>query len=260
VLDAYLDGKLGGGGVYRALNLDLYHYAGNNPLTFIDPDGNAEDPKGPYYNIPRLDNNDAKNSGSSGTFVNNLKHAYNMKVQNKPPQFVSQHPDPQLGNVQVNRKPGSACGVSSDAAMTGIDVNKVDEIIRVQVGGGDFGFRQNENALVAFLRATGHNADGLLNDWKSRNLSDQDLGTMRDAIRNGSMILYHFDGHYAVMYGYQKSGKGANDYNYFFYDPAGDRTKGYFNMQGKDAVYSHTYLKSQPYFGNAYAVDKRGWW
>ena len=35
-------GKLPGmGGVFNAVNLDLYHYAGNNPVKLVDPDGNV---------------------------------------------------------------------------------------------------------------------------------------------------------------------------------------------------------------------------
>ena len=34
----------GGGGVFNNLNLNLYHYAGNNPLKYIDPNGKEKNP------------------------------------------------------------------------------------------------------------------------------------------------------------------------------------------------------------------------
>ena len=36
--------KLAGmGGVYNTVNLHLYHYAGNNPVKYTDPDGREDD-------------------------------------------------------------------------------------------------------------------------------------------------------------------------------------------------------------------------
>jgi RHS repeat-associated protein len=43
ILDQYLDGKRGMGGVFTSMNLGLYSYVHLNPLAFLDPDGNAPD-------------------------------------------------------------------------------------------------------------------------------------------------------------------------------------------------------------------------
>jgi murein DD-endopeptidase MepM/ murein hydrolase activator NlpD len=52
ILNTYLDGKRGGGGVFYPVNINLYHYGGNNPLVYTDPDGRVKRIKangGVYY-------------------------------------------------------------------------------------------------------------------------------------------------------------------------------------------------------------------
>ncbi|HIE02842.1 MAG TPA: RHS repeat-associated core domain-containing protein [Thiotrichaceae bacterium] len=58
VLDAYLDGKKGMGGVFNTVNINLYHYVGFNPVQYIDPDGRAHFKKrslvGVFSNVYRV--------------------------------------------------------------------------------------------------------------------------------------------------------------------------------------------------------------
>ena len=43
ILNKYLDSNAGMGGIYNSKNLALYSYGHQNPVTMIDPDGNAVD-------------------------------------------------------------------------------------------------------------------------------------------------------------------------------------------------------------------------
>jgi RHS repeat-associated protein len=41
-LGEYLNSPTGEGGILNHINLNVYHYSGNNPLTYIDPDGKKQ--------------------------------------------------------------------------------------------------------------------------------------------------------------------------------------------------------------------------
>jgi hypothetical protein len=105
--------------------------------------------------------------------------------------------------------------------------------------------REYESSILGYLSDQGYSYTKLTSGYGARKPTDGDLANMRETIKSNGVVLYHFKGHYAVMWGYQKTGEGENDYQYFFDDPAGDRTEGYFNDSGEKAAYSQDYLKTQ---------------
>jgi RHS repeat-associated protein len=49
-LAEYIAGSgIGNGGIYNSINMHTYHYAGNNPIKYTDPDGRADYETMPYF-------------------------------------------------------------------------------------------------------------------------------------------------------------------------------------------------------------------
>ena len=72
----YVSGKSNGysGGIYNSINLNLYHYANNNPLKYVDPDGRESG----YI----LDEDGAGGMGHAGIFVKTEKGYSFFEVNN----------------------------------------------------------------------------------------------------------------------------------------------------------------------------------
>ena len=64
VTDYMAGTSAGEGGIYNTVNLHLYHYAGNNPLKYVDPDGRL------------LINNVSENSASAREYERNHNLRY----------------------------------------------------------------------------------------------------------------------------------------------------------------------------------------
>lgn|GEM_PF-2522953 len=50
ILEMYLEGEPNGG-IYDSINLNLYHYAGNNPVKITDPTGKSNEVESPSYDL-----------------------------------------------------------------------------------------------------------------------------------------------------------------------------------------------------------------
>ena len=62
----------GMGGVFNAINLHVYHYAGNNPVKYVDPDGRASEAAGYSGNYSGKEKSPIQKIGDG--FVNLIKN------------------------------------------------------------------------------------------------------------------------------------------------------------------------------------------
>ena len=135
---------------------------------------------------------------------------------------------------------GAFCGAAVVAMITGDDYK--DVAFRI-------GDTADDMKLVDYLRSRGYVVDKIVDGGSAKSKwafapLEKHFQSMRDALDDGRVILYHFagwdkksSGHYAVCIGY-------SDNDFIFKDPAGDRTQGYFNDDGDGAIYSTGQLRA----------------
>lgn len=150
---------------------------------------------------------------------------------NEPSQYVDQE--------RQIKKGRSYCGAACAAMITGEPPQDVaDEI----------GSTADDMKIINYIERNGYETRKIVDGGSAQTRwsfapSDDDFDKVRDAIDAGLVVLYHFagwdklsTGHYALCVGYDTFG-------FTFYDPAGDRFKGYFNRHGKGAVYTIEQLR-----------------
>ena len=128
------------------------------------------------------------------------------------------------------------CGAACAAIISGDDPQVIAEKIGPDVP---------DNKIIKYLtdqgwessRVTSGGTEASGYSWIP---TQNDFDKIDAALTDGKLILWHFPGHYTVCVG-----KNDETGGYIFYDPAGDRRKGYFNTGGKGVEYSKPFLISQ---------------
>jgi RHS repeat-associated protein len=82
ILDHYLDGKGGMGGVYNSVNLNLFHFAGMNPVKYVDPDGNDHGLTENDVSCGMDGNRACSGDGANGDWIENAINQGNEAIEN----------------------------------------------------------------------------------------------------------------------------------------------------------------------------------
>ena len=150
----------------------------------------------------------------------------------EPSQYVDQM-------LQIKRG-SSYCGAACVSMITGDPPQDVADKI---------GSTADDMELIEYIEDAGYTASKIVDGGSAKTSwgfvpNDSDFEKIRGALDDGMVVLYHFAGWDSLSTGHYALCVSHTDKGFEFFDPAGDRIKGYFNRSGRGAVYTITQLKA----------------
>jgi hypothetical protein len=172
------NGKLPGmGGIYNVINMHLYHYAGNNPIKYTDPDGRSA-----WENTESWD----------GTKENNFRNLYTQNV-------IKIAENARKNNETIDCADIALIALAETASSMGlkltIDLYDSEKGEYITVSSSDKQFN-NKGQFIRFIRLN-MGAVNLLDNWTTKEVTQMrpgdlvmfDLRFKRDPDYNGHTVI-----------------------------------------------------------------------
>lgn len=149
-----------------------------------------------------------------------------------PKQYVNQ--DMQI----INGK--AYCGAAVVAMITGENPQLVADVI---------GDTADDMRLVKYIRKFGHIVETIVDGGSDASgwafyPTNSDFDILEKTMEAGKLVLYHFAGWDRLSFGHYALCVGTSGNDFEFWDPAGNRIEGYFNNNGKGAIYTRHQLRN----------------
>lgn len=163
------------------------------------------------------------------------------------------------------KEPLRTCNITCIAMITGENPNIVLDYFFKKYG-FEIGVKsphfQWQELLTDYLEMKGFKNRKIIEDKeiaypKARYIFDKELQRCMNEIKNGKVILYHKDGHYQIMTGFEIDNTGQT-IDFIFNDPAGNRIVPKVEREresGHSVHYPYSMIKSEKIYGNLYAVE-----